>query len=295
MNKKKCALEGFLLTGGRPVLGGHAAPGVILDLGGAVGALGDPGLVDVEAGGVLDLEPAAVLGLDAAGLGEQAALGLAEAHAAGGDGVVAGLLELVADLAGHLLLAEAHLDDGVVDGLADDLVRQVHELLGAGGDQVAAVRDLLLGEPDAVGALLVRRLDPRAPHHLHDLLLLVPDPPARVRVFGARAVLLHPTGAGQGGLLLAPTRRYCSSVFAPLAPFAPPFAWTARPRRVLDLLVENAGALGVVGHALEQLLLALALAHLVDEGLGGIAAAAAAAAAPAEPGIPALGPREQVS
>ena len=186
------------LTGGWPPLSGHAGPGVVANSGGTPGALINPGLIDVKAGGVSDLEPAAVLGLNPTGFGEQAAFGGAEAHAAGHDSVVAGFLEIVADLASHLLLAVAHLDDGVVDGLADDLVGQVDELLGAGGQESALVGDLFLGEADAVGALLMRGLDAGAAHHLHDLLLLVPDPPARVRVLSSLEVLLHPAGAAHG-------------------------------------------------------------------------------------------------
>lgn len=242
---------------------------MILDPSTPIRALPDPRLVDIEPSGISDLHPPALLILDLPGGPEHAAPAVgagrsAEPHAAAGDGEVAGLLELPAHLARHLLLAVAHLRDGLVDGLADDLVRQVHQLLGAGGDQVAAGPDLLLGGADAVPPDLARRLLPRPlPHHLRHLLLLPPDPPPRVRVQRPLHVLADAAGGrGRQGLRRTP------------AP-ASSFSWGLAEGfslglavRVLDLLVEDRGPLRVVGELLEELLLSLSLRHLVCQRLG---------------------------
>lgn len=153
----------------------------------SIGALRNPRLLDVEARRVVNLYCLPVLCLDIP-FGESLAVPHTQPHAAAHNRGVARLFQLVRDLPGEFLLAEAHLREGLVDGLAHDLMREKYQFLCARGDQLAIARDLLLGELDA---LLLGQLSVGA-DHLHDLFALVTDPPPRVRVQGSFHVFLHP-------------------------------------------------------------------------------------------------------
>lgn len=243
---------------------------MVLDPHSSEGALGYPRLVHVQGRRVLDFYPPAVLGLDHPLLllcsprrrfccSTPTA---SQAHAARGDGGVPGLLELPLDLAGYLLLAELHLGDGVVDGLADDLVREEHELLGAGRQRRAHTAEVLLGEPDALGA---REGLVLVAHHLHHLLAQEAHAPARVRVVGAFHVLLH-LGPRRGHVAAAVLEHGLLILLPLLRGF-----FTQRhhlgllllPPRVLDLLVEDGGALRAVQVPLRHYLLAVAPGQLL--------------------------------
>lgn len=185
----------------------HPATALVINLLPPPRPAANPRLRNVHARRVRHLHPLALLGEDLLGLVEDLAVDLAEAHAALGDGEVARLLEVVADLGGELLLGPLHLQDGVVDRLALDLAGQHDELLDARGHELALVQELALRRLDAV------RLGHAAAvaHHLDDLAPLPAQSAPGVRVRDHGHVLLglglDLAGTRGGGGLVGPGLR----------------------------------------------------------------------------------------
>ncbi len=88
-----------------------------------------PRLIDVNARPIGHHLPLPALQLDLHGPLPLRALHLAEPHALAYNGLVPRVLQVLLDLAGGLLLAEAHLHDRRLDRLAGNLPRQRAQLL----------------------------------------------------------------------------------------------------------------------------------------------------------------------
>lgn len=209
----------------------HSSSALVVNLPATPRATSDPGLGDVDLRRVANLDPSAVDRLDLARRLEQLSVELAQAHAALGDGQITRLLEIVAHLAGHLLLGPLHLNDGVVERLAGDLTAQHDKLLNTGGQELALVQQLAFRRGDA----LVAGEAAATADQLDDLLALPAHAGQRIGIqlhggVGGRANDGRGAGLGFAGVK-------GNSGFG-----------------VFDLVLEDA-ALGLVGElALEELL-----------------------------------------
>lgn len=122
--------------------------------------LTNPRLINIESRRVINLDPLSILCLDLHNR-ELGALLLdwTKTHTASNNCLVSGVLQVCLDVSCSLLLGEAHLNNGLLDGLAGNLVGEWEELLDGSIEVVrfavqntlGLLQDLLLVQTAALG------------------------------------------------------------------------------------------------------------------------------------------------
>lgn len=154
----------------------------------------------------------AVLGLDL-DLGRLLAslLLFSQTHTPLDDSHIPRLLQLELDLPSHLLLAVAHLHNGVLDGLALDLVSQLDKLLGAGCEERRFARQLALSASNPVGTRLLAEGICPIPNLSNNHLALPSFATARVRINSPCEMFLGEGSSRGSGIARLP---YFSHLFS---------------------------------------------------------------------------------